>query len=181
MRNYYKVKDWIASSQTALLATTLHCVYTWPNFQICRANDASFKIPEITTAIFHTILEVRISDINYGNHLGHDSLISLLHEARVRFLTSLGFTELSIDGAGILVTSLAVKYISESFYADKIIINIEPGETTRASMDLIYQVVNQDTNKEVARALTTMTFYDYQRSKVCKIPQKFLTILGIDN
>ena len=36
--------------------------------------------------IFSTDIAVRISDINYGGHLGHDSIISLIHEARVRFL-----------------------------------------------------------------------------------------------
>ena len=29
---------------------------------------------------------VRIADINYGNHLGHDRLVSLLHQARVEAL-----------------------------------------------------------------------------------------------
>ena len=140
---------------------------------------SNFVIPEVTKAIFHTFLDVRVSDINYGNHLGHDSLAVLVaHEARVRFLKSFGFTELDIDGVGILITSLAVKYISQSFYADKLIVNIEPGDTTRASMNLIYQVVNQNTKKEIARALTTMTFYDYQKSRVSKISQKFLSSLG---
>ena len=49
-----------------------------------------FKIPSIQKIAFTTTLDVRISDINYGNHLGHDSLISLLHEARMRFLKQTG-------------------------------------------------------------------------------------------
>ncbi len=53
------------------------------------------KVPAITQCLFSATLEVRISDINYGNHLGHDSLVSLLHEARVRFLRHLGYTELN--------------------------------------------------------------------------------------
>ena len=139
----------------------------------------NFKIPEVKKVTFHTILEVRISDINYGNHLGHDSLISLLHEARIRFLKSMGFTELNIDGIGILITNLAVNYINEAFYADKIIIKIETGEITRTSIQLIYQIVNIDTQKEIARASTAMTFYDYKKSKVSKIPQNFLSSFGV--
>jgi acyl-CoA thioesterase FadM len=44
-------------------------------------------------------------------------------------------------------------------------------------VQLIYQAINQETKKEIARALTTMIFYDNQKSKVSKIPQKFLSIL----
>jgi len=35
---------------------------------------------------FSTELDVRIQHINRGNHLGNDSLITFLNEARVRFL-----------------------------------------------------------------------------------------------
>jgi acyl-CoA thioester hydrolase len=141
----------------------------------------NFKIPSITKIIFHTILEVRISDINYGNHLGHDSFISLLHEARVRFLKELGYTdELNINGLGMLITNLVVNYVNEAFYPDKITINIEIGDVTRTSLQLIYQAVILENNQEIAKALTTMTFYDYQKSKVAKIPQQFLTSIGLN-
>ena len=29
-------------------------------------------------------LTVRVTDMNYGRHLGHDALVSLLHEARMQ-------------------------------------------------------------------------------------------------
>lgn len=35
---------------------------------------------------FTTQLPVRITDINYGAHLGNDALLGLLHEARIHFL-----------------------------------------------------------------------------------------------
>lgn len=35
---------------------------------------------------FGTELAVQASDINYGGHLGHDAAVSLLHEARRRWL-----------------------------------------------------------------------------------------------
>lgn len=140
----------------------------------------SFKVPTITKAIFNTILEVRISDVNYGNHLGHDAVVSLFHEARMRFLRKFGYeNELNIDGVGMLITNLIVNYVNESFYSDKLTINIEIGEMTRTSLQLLYQAVIEENNKEIARALTTMTFYDYQKSKVAKIPQQFLSSIEL--
>lgn len=138
----------------------------------------NFKIPAIGKAIFSTVIEVRISDINYGQHLGHDSLVSYLHEARLRFLKKLGYSELDIEGLGILVTQLVVNYLAEAFYADKLVIQIEMASTSKTSLQLIYQAFEQDSNKEIARAVTTVTFFDYHKSKVARIPAAFSELVG---
>ncbi len=66
--------------------------------------------------IFSTNIIIRISDINYGGHLSHDSILSLTHEARVRFLNSLGYSEANIDGSGIIISDAALVYKTEAFY-----------------------------------------------------------------
>ena len=47
---------------------------------------------------FSTELEIRITDINYGGHLGNNSVLGLIHEARLRLLVDKGFIEQNIDG-----------------------------------------------------------------------------------
>lgn len=136
------------------------------------------KLPHIPDPIFRTNLQVRIYDINYGNHLGNDSLISLAHEARVRFLKHFGFTELDIDGVGILVTTLFVNYQAEAFYDDSIDIIIGIGEISRTKLDVHYDFKFANSNKIVAKVLTTITFYDYNISKVSPIPKPLLDIIN---
>jgi acyl-CoA thioester hydrolase len=104
------------------------------------------KLPSIIKPVFTTSLQVRIYDLNYGNHLGNDSLLSLVHEARVRFLKSLGFAELDIDDVGILITNLVVNYKAEAFYADDIRIDIEIGEISKTGLDLYYLLTFQSVN-----------------------------------
>ncbi len=41
--------------------------------------------------IFSTELAVRVTDLNYGNHVGNDSTLGLMHEARLQFYRKLGF------------------------------------------------------------------------------------------
>ena len=135
----------------------------------------TFKIQLPEKIIFNTMLEVRIYDINYGNHLGHDSLVSMFHEARVRFLRHLGYSELNIDGLGLLVTHLVVNYTGEAFLSDLISINMGITHITKTTIELMYQAVNSKSKKEIARGLTTMVFFDYQKRKVTRIPQKFLS------
>lgn len=47
------------------------------------------KLKELPSYEFKTRLQVRITDINIANHLGHVELIGMMHEARHRFLHSL--------------------------------------------------------------------------------------------
>jgi acyl-CoA thioester hydrolase len=136
---------------------------------------SQFTVPTVERVLFSTSMTVKISDINYGNHLGHDALISLLHEARVRFLKQHGFTELNINGTGILVTTLLVNYVGEAFYGDELMIEIGVGETTRISTELLYSIYKKNTSEKIALALTTLTFFDYAKRKVSRIPQEFLS------
>jgi acyl-CoA thioester hydrolase len=39
------------------------------------------ELPESWT--FRTDIPIRITDINYGNHMGNDSFLGILHEARM--------------------------------------------------------------------------------------------------
>ena len=38
---------------------------------------------------FTTSIPVRITDINYGGHVGNDTVLSIIHEARMQFLKSM--------------------------------------------------------------------------------------------
>ena len=90
--------------------------------------------------IFTTKIAVRITDINYGNHLGNDALVSILHEARMQWLTSLNYTELNIENAALIMADLAVEYKSESYYGDVFLIDIFIGEITKVSFEIFYNI-----------------------------------------
>ncbi len=51
---------------------------------------------------------VGISDLNDAKHVDSMHMMQILHEARLQFLASLGFTGVSIFGLGMVVTDLAV-------------------------------------------------------------------------
>jgi len=125
------------------------------------------------TYTFDTELDVRISDINYGNHLGHDAFISLLHEARVRFFNALGYTEVNVEGVALVVSDLVVVYKAQSFYGDRILIEMAAGEFNRYGCDLFYRVTRPGTGKLVLTAKTGIVFVDPATAKVSRLPQAF--------
>lgn len=133
---------------------------------------ARVKIDIPEKSIFQCSIPVRISDINYGQHLGNDALVSLLHEARVQWLHSLQYTELSIESVGLIMADLAVSYKSESFYGDLLQIYLYVGETSAVSFELIYEIKNQH-QQLVALAKTGMVCFDYSIKKVTGLPGIF--------
>jgi acyl-CoA thioesterase FadM len=125
------------------------------------------------SSVFSTEIELRISDINYGGHLGHDSILSLTHEARVRFFSHYGFSELDVDGPGIVMSDVAVVYKSESFYGETMAVEIAVCDFTKYGCDLVYRLREKETGREVALAKTGIVFMNYAERKVAPMPEKF--------
>lgn len=122
---------------------------------------------------FSTIIPVRITDINYGNHLGNDSLLSLIHEARVQYLNNINLTEMDVGGCGIIMVDSAIIYKSEIFYGDNLIFNISVDGFTSTSCDFYYQVISKNSSKEAALAKTGIVFFDYTRKKISQVSNIF--------
>ena len=126
--------------------------------------------------IFTTSIPVRINDINYGGHLGHDSLLSLTHEARVRFLKKYGFSEMNIYGKGLIISDLAIVYKSEAFYGEVLDIEVGVTDFSKYGCDFIYKISESKDSREIARAKTGMVFFDYSKRKATSVPAKFKSI-----
>lgn len=125
---------------------------------------------------FSTEIPVRISDINYGGHLGHDSVLSLTHEARVRLLRKYGFTEMDIEGSGLIISDVAIVYKSEAFYGEIVKIEVAASDVSKYGCDFVYKITEKETGREVASAKTGIVFFDYENRKVAPVPEKFKAI-----
>jgi acyl-CoA thioesterase FadM len=128
------------------------------------------ELPEQFT--FTTTIPVRITDLNYGNHVGNDTILSMIHEARVQFLQQLGYGELNLAGVGVIMSDVAIEFKSELFYGDTVIASVAAGDLTKISFDLYYKLEKKsgDTTQLVAVAKTGMVCYDYGKKKVAAIP-----------
>lgn len=122
---------------------------------------------------YSTDISLRISDINYGGHLGHDAILSLAHEARVRFFTSNGFTELNAFGPAIVLSDAAIYYRSEGFYGDVVTVEIAVCDYLKYGCDLVYRMTNKETGKEVAILKTGIVFIYYEKHEVAHVPKEF--------
>ncbi len=123
---------------------------------------------------FSCFLPVRITDINYGNHVGNDAVVSILHEARVQFLSSVGYSETNVDGNGLIIAGLEIVFKSQSFYGDVLKIEMATSNVTNSSFDLYYLIsTEREKTIVIAQAKTAQVCYNYQHKRIAKLSEKF--------
>lgn len=122
---------------------------------------------------FRTSIPVRITDINYGGHVGNDAILSLIHEARMQFLKNIGYSELEFSGVGLIMTDAGIEFKNELFYGDIVLASVGCANLSKVSFDIFYKLEKtvNDLSQLVATAKTGMVCYDYTKKKVSSIPE----------
>lgn len=131
------------------------------------------------TFIYETDLIVRVSDLNYGNHVGNDNILTLMQEARTLYYRSRGFeSEVKLEGPiGQIVADAAIVYKSESFLGDLLKIQIAVSDLHKYGFDLFYRITQRNTDKEVAVGKTGIVCFDYDKRKMVSMPASILAKL----
>ena len=122
---------------------------------------------------FSTPLTVRVTDINGANHLGNDSMISMISEARARFLFDLGVRETERDGNGIIVTDLATTYKSEAHAHDQLLFEVGVMDFNKYGGDFTFRVTRPADMRLIAMAKSGFVFFNYKSTQVVAMPEEF--------
>jgi len=122
---------------------------------------------------YTTLLTVRVTDINAGNHLGNDSMISMISEARARFLFEYGVAETERDGTGIIVTDLATTYRAEAHARDQLLFEVGVMDFNKYGGDITFRITRPADKVLVAMAKQGFVFFNYKRSQVVAMPDEF--------
>ncbi len=126
---------------------------------------------EITSQhLFTATIPVRITDLNYGNHLANDKVLSIIHEARMQFFNHFGFSEMDLGGVNSIMADVAIEYKNQAFYNDQLIIEMGVQDFERVSFDIFYRISTSE--KLIAVAKTGIVTFDYHKNKVVAIPDE---------
>jgi acyl-CoA thioester hydrolase len=135
------------------------------------------KLIEQEAYEFHYRAKLQPRDINYGGHLGNDSLVSLLGAARVNMLYAMSMSEGQLgDGeTGVIMSDLAVNFKAEAFMHDEIVIDTHIGEFGRTGFRIFHRLKKEAVL--VALAETGMITFNYSIRKIAPVPDIFLKTL----
>ena len=123
---------------------------------------------------YHVSIPIRITDINYGGHVGNDTVLTLLHEARMKFLHHHNFSEMDFGGVGLIMRDVTIEFKKELFYGDTVCVYVTASNFSRAGFDVFYKMVKTEEEIQVAIAKTGMICYDYKMKKIVSVPASVL-------
>lgn len=127
--------------------------------------DFNFNIP----------LTVRINDLNYGAHVGHQHFLSYFQEARMAYLKQWGYTELDIEGTGMVVGEVGCRYKQQLFYDDVIEVGCRAEDLKSKRFTMRYRI--ERAGKLCAEGFSLNFCFDYQAQKVAPLPQALTQVL----
>jgi acyl-CoA thioesterase FadM len=139
---------------------------------------ARVKISLPSKKLFEHRYTLTVSDMNYGGHMGNERPLALCHDLRINFLKTLSASELDLLGFGLIQTDAIVNYRAEAFQGDDLTGCLFLGEIGRSRFELCYQFKRISDDKEIFRALSGLSFFDYKERKVSPVPEsleQFLT------
>lgn len=111
-------------------------------------------------------LTVRVTDMNYGRHLGHDAIVSL----RVQAFAALGLPEWDMCGYPSLVADLAIQYLSEARWPDALIIETAVPEPQGKALTIYQRILQSDSQKVVATARVNQLLIDQSTGRPVDVP-----------
>jgi len=126
---------------------------------------------------FSVKIPVRISDLNYGNHLANHVYLEMMQEARMQFFAQFGYSEKDLAGVGVIMGDVALVYKQECFYGDILTIEVGVADIGLRSFDLLYRFLKQDESL-VCEAKTGMVCFDYVARKTVNVPEEFILKTG---
>ena len=129
---------------------------------------------------FKTNIAIRITDINYGGHVGNDTVLSLVHESRMQLLNSIGYTEMNCGGKGLIMTDAAIVFKKELFCGEIVTVSVKAQNFTKISFDLFYKLEKEEQGKTVivAKVKTGMVCFDYTAKKVAGLSPEVIENLN---
>jgi len=130
--------------------------------------------------IYTNQINVRIDDLNYGNHLCHSKYINIIHNTRALFLKKYNLSELDCFGSGIVMLNLNIDYLSQCMFNDTLEVSLSIDNLEKATFLLSYSVFNHTTNKLAARASTSMGFLDKKKGKLKRVPVDFIKLIEME-
>ncbi len=123
---------------------------------------------------FSTEIEVRVTDLNYGNHLANQQFLAYAQEARVRFFATYGFTELGFGGVSLIQADAAITFKGEGHLGDIVQIEVAIEQSGSSAFNLYYKFTNSTKGKAMAEIRTALVCFDYNKGRPIGLPKKAL-------
>ena len=124
---------------------------------------------------FHPV-EVRYGDLDPQGHVNNAKHLTYFEQARIAYLMQLElFTkDQSFMEIGVILADVHITYLEPVYFGQNIKVGVHVAKLGNKSMTWEQNIVDVDTNKEIAKGKIIMVTYDYREEKTIPIPQEWI-------
>lgn len=135
---------------------------------------ARIKLSELDHYRFRHKLQISISHLNFGGHVGNSQMADLVHDGRFQMLKNMGINEGNLgDGrTGIIMGDLVINFKAELFIDDIILIESDAGDITEKGLRFFHRISKNGETAAIAE--TGFAAFDYIERRVGMVPEIFI-------
>ena len=118
--------------------------------------------------------KVRYCETDQMGLVHHGSYINYFEEARISWISNLGFSYSEMEKSGIIlpVSKLNVSYLRPAYFDDDLVVNVELAELPTSRLIFIYTIKNKD--EVVVTGITVLAFLNKETKKPVRCPDYML-------
>ena len=123
---------------------------------------------------FSIKIKVRYCETDQMGLVHHGSYINYFEEARISWISNLGFSYSEMEKSGIIlpVSKLNVSYLRPAYFDDDLVVNVELAELPTSRLIFNYTIKNKD--KVVVTGTTVLAFLNKETKKPVRCPDYML-------
>lgn len=116
--------------------------------------------------VFETVMRVRNTEIDVGQHLTIEALTAILVEARARFFFSRNIKDINADYHGLIANDIAINIVSRAKAREELLIEVGVAELSDEGGNLMFKVSRMGDMSLVAKAKLHFVSYDYRANQI---------------
>ena len=123
---------------------------------------------------FYIKIKVRYCETDQMGLVHHGSYINYFEEARISWISNLGFSYSEMEKSGIIlpVSKLNVSYLRPAYFDDDLVVNVELAELPTSRLIFNYTIKNED--EVVVTGTTVLAFLNKETKKPVRCPDYML-------
>ena len=123
---------------------------------------------------FSIKIKVRYCETDQMGLVHHGSYINYFEEARISWISNLGFSYSEMEKSGIIlpVSKLNVSYLRPAYFDDDLVVNVELAELPTSRLIFNYTIKNKD--EVVVTGTTVLAFLNKETNKPVRCPDYML-------
>ena len=123
---------------------------------------------------FSIKIKVRYCETDQMGLVHHGSYINYFEEARISWISNLGFSYSEMEKSGIIlpVSKLNVSYLRPAYFDDDLVVNVELAELPTSRLIFNYTIKNKE--EVVVTGTTVLAFLNKETKKPVRCPDYML-------